>query len=118
MLWFFLTSGAFSLSVPCSALVLEPSQGGCAIDAPFVAGNSSDTYSLHFDCMFTCIYVCIALNNGTTSPFSVDPIVVVVFQDRVSVCCPGHPGIRFEELRVLFASQVLGLTECATPPSK
>lgn len=49
LLWFFLTSGAFSLSVPCSALVLEPSQGGCAIDAPFVAGNSSDTYSLHFD---------------------------------------------------------------------
>lgn len=42
LLWFFLTSGAFSLSVPCS-------EGGCAIDAPFVAGNSTDTYSLHFD---------------------------------------------------------------------
>lgn len=49
LLWFFLTSGAFSLSVPCSALVPEPSQGGCAIDAPFVTGNSTDTYSLHFD---------------------------------------------------------------------
>jgi hypothetical protein len=52
-------------------------------------------------------------------------VVVVVFQDRVSLCSPGCPGTHSEDQAGLklrnppaSVSRVLGLKACATTPGR